>query len=82
MSNELIHRGIVYSVMQMPDRHWRWEIEPPLCVRGLHPESGVVDGSEGDARQAAKKAIDRQTRWLWAGAASAGPFGAATPEPL
>ena len=73
MNNELIHRGIVYSVIQMPDLQWRWEIDPPLSVKGLHLESGVVDGSEHDARQAAKRAIDQQTRWLWAGAGSPAP---------
>jgi hypothetical protein len=57
----------------MTDLQWKWEIEPPLSVKGLHPESGIVDGSESDARQAAKKAIDQQTRWLWAGAGSPAP---------
>ena len=79
-----IHRGIVYSVIQLPDHQWKWEIDPPQSVKGLHPESGLVDGSESDARLAAKKAIDQQTRWLWAGAGSpaAAPAGAAPAERL
>lgn len=64
----------------MPDRQWKWEIDPPLSVKGLYPESGVVGSSENDARLAAKKAIDQQTRWLWAGAASPAPVDAAAPE--
>lgn len=71
MSSEHSHRGIFYTVVQMSDLQWKWEIEPPLCVKGLHAESGIVDGSEPDARQAAKRAIDRQTRWLWAGSGAA-----------
>ena len=80
MNNELIHRGIVYAVTQMPDLQWRWEIEPPLSVKGLHPESGIVGGSENDARQAAKRAIDQQTRWLWAGAGSPASTPLGAPE--
>ena len=56
------HRGIVYSVTNLGKR-WKWEINPPDCIRELHAESGEAEDQE-KAAAAARKAIEAQTRFM------------------
>ena len=81
MSEELHYRGISYTLMQVSDLRWKWEIEPPQCVNGLRPENGLVDGTEADAALAAKKAIDLQTRCFWLNTSNPGPTPARAASP-
>ena len=62
MSGEKTHRGIYYSIRRMSEQRWKWEIDPPDCIRGLRIESGEVEGRRIDAITAARKAIDMQTQ--------------------
>ena len=55
------YRGILYSVRDNGGGRWKWEINPPNCIKGLCAESGEIEGQLADAVIAAKKAIDRQT---------------------
>jgi hypothetical protein len=64
MSDEQDHRGIRYRVHALnrgPARRWKWEVEPPVAVRGLKAQSGELEGNRDDAVRAAKLAIDAQT---------------------
>jgi hypothetical protein len=56
-----IHRGVEYSVRNIGARRWRWEVTPPLCVVGLHCQSGEVDGELRDAETVAQNVIEQQT---------------------
>jgi hypothetical protein len=62
MSGGSYHRGILYLVRDTGEGRWKWEIQPPDCIRGLRAESGEVEGRQADAVIAAKKAIDSQTQ--------------------
>jgi len=56
-----IYRGIEYSIHNLGARRWRWEVSPPLSVRGLKCESGEIVGELGDAEAAAQFMIEQQT---------------------
>lgn len=62
MSQDRTHRGISYSVRRMSAQRWKWEIDPPHCIKGLYAESGEVEGRRTDAVFAAQKAIELQTQ--------------------
>jgi hypothetical protein len=61
-SEELVHRGVRYRVQAMQAHRWRWQVEPPMSVLGLHSEDGELAGTRQDAIKAARHAIDAQTR--------------------
>jgi hypothetical protein len=46
----------------MSAERWQWQIEPPDCIKGLHGESGEIEGPRADAVAAAQRAIDMQTQ--------------------
>lgn len=56
------YRGIAYSIRRLSEQRWKWEIEPPNCIRGLRNQDGEVDGAQTDAIAAAHNAIEIQTR--------------------
>lgn len=62
MNQGKTHRGIAYSIRRMSAQRWRWQIEPPECIKGLYTESGEIEGVRTDAITAAQKAIDAQTQ--------------------
>lgn len=61
MSDQSSHKGIFYSVTNVGDRCWKWQVVPPNGVKELYAESGETRGERGDAVIAAQRAIDRQT---------------------
>jgi len=62
VSNDKPHRGIFYSIRHLGEQRWKWEIEPPQCIKGLRTENGEVEGGRTDAVAAAQRAIDIQTQ--------------------
>ena len=56
------HRGIVFLIRTAGKGHWEWRLVPPKDVLGLWPENGTVYGEIRTAIEAAKRAIERQTR--------------------
>lgn len=60
MSTINYHRGIGFTVVQVGNCLWRWEIHPPESVKGLQMKSGHIPGLLTDAIDAAKREIDRQ----------------------
>lgn len=62
MSQDRTRRGIFYSVRRMSEQRWKWEIDPPQCIKGLYAESGEIEGRRIDAVSAAQKAIEAQTQ--------------------
>jgi len=46
----------------MSEQRWKWEIDPPQCIKGLYAESGEIEGRRIDAVSAAQKAIEAQTQ--------------------
>ena len=54
------YRGIHYSIKAAGARRWKWTIEPPESVQGLHVASGEVRGQVRDAIVAAYREIDQQ----------------------
>jgi hypothetical protein len=55
------HRGIIYVVLRLGARRWRWQILPPDSAEGLHQQNGEIEGNIRDAVVAARRVIDRQT---------------------
>ena len=53
-------RGIHYSITAAGARRWKWTVEPPESVQGLHIASGEVRGQVRDAIVAAYREIDHQ----------------------
>jgi hypothetical protein len=43
-NNGQSYRGIHYSIKAAGSRCWKWTIEPPESVQGLHIASGEVRG--------------------------------------
>ena len=62
INNNATHSGIFYSIRRLSEQRWKWEIEPPECIKGLRRENGEVDGEQTDAVSAACKAIEFQTQ--------------------
>jgi hypothetical protein len=62
VSNDTTHRGIFYSIRRLSEQRWKWEIEPPACIKGLRTENGEVEGERTNAVAAAQNAIDVQTQ--------------------
>jgi hypothetical protein len=56
------HRGIAYRIHWLREARWKWEVEPPACIKGLRSENGQVSGEKTDAIAAARNAIEIQTR--------------------
>jgi hypothetical protein len=54
------YRGIHYSIKAAGLRRWKWKVEPPESVQGLHAASGEVRGPVRDAVVAAYREIDQQ----------------------
>lgn len=54
------YRGIHYSIKAAGARRWKWTVEPPESVQGLHAASGEVRGQVRDAIVAAYREIDQQ----------------------
>jgi len=54
------YRGIHYSIKAAGARRWKWTVEPPESVQGLHTASGEVRGQVRDAIVAAYREIDQQ----------------------
>jgi hypothetical protein len=61
VNEDLPYMGIFYSIHSLGVQQWKWEINPPTCVKGLCAESGVVEGKRFEAVVAAQKAIELQT---------------------
>jgi len=60
-NNGQSYRGIHYSINAAGSRRWKWTVEPPESVQGLHVASGEVRGQVRDAIVAAYREIDQQT---------------------
>jgi hypothetical protein len=60
--DQIHHHGIVYSVVEVGPKLWRWALHPPVGVLGWEATGGVVKGGRGDAVSVAKFEIERQER--------------------
>lgn len=54
------HKGVAYTILKLGKDHWRWEVKPPLSVRGPEPATGVFIGAARKAHDIAKAEIDLQ----------------------
>lgn len=62
MEKDGTHRGIAYCIHRLSAQRWKWEVQPPACIKGLRSENGEISGEKIDAITAARNAIEIQTR--------------------
>lgn len=72
MNDTRSHHGVLYSVVNVGNNRWKWQIFPPTSVRGLFEERGEAQGDRANAVFAAKIAIERQTGRLFGKLPAAG----------
>jgi hypothetical protein len=54
------HRGITYTVRELSDGCWEWELHPPGSVIGWTAKRGIVRGNHASAKAMAKREIEAQ----------------------